>query len=196
MKQQQEHILREDGLTVIVHRTIKPGRESEFETAMRQFVQFALGFPGHRGIHVIRPGSTVGAYTVVDRFTDAESRHAFTSTPEYAEWMKRLGELTEGTPDIQELSGLEGWFSRPGAPLQTPPRYKMALVTFIGVCLVIAFLNLVLSPFIGNWPYFPNLLIFNACVVTLLTWVVMPVLTRIMRGWLFKKPGDHSATTL
>lgn len=195
MEQQHEHDLREDGLTVVVHRTIKPGREPEFEAAMRQFVHFALGFPGHRGIHVIRPGTATGAYTVVDRFADADSRHAFTSSPEYGQWMQRLGELTQGAPDIQELSGLEGWFSRPGAPLQTPPRYKMALATFIGVCLVIAFLNLVLSPFIGNWPYLPNLLVFNACVVTLLTWVVMPVLTRIMRGWLFKQPGGPPANT-
>lgn len=178
-------------LTVVVHRRIKPGQEAEFEEAMKRFVNFALGFPGHRGINVIRPATGEHDYIVVDKFADQATRDSFTATAQYKEWMERLGQHTEGSPTIQQLSGLEGWFSRPGQPLQTPPSYKMALVTFIGVCIVIAFLNLVLTPFIKNWAYFPNLLIFNAFVVSLLTWVVMPVLTKILHRWLFKKQGDR-----
>jgi len=52
----------------------------------------------------------------------------------YQEWMNRLGELTEGDARIEELSGLEGWFTLPEhAGLAKPPKYKMALATFLGV---------------------------------------------------------------
>ena len=53
---------------------------------------------------------------------------------EYREWMRRLRELTEGEPYIEELGGLAGWFTPPGGPRIAPPaKIKMALVTFVGV---------------------------------------------------------------
>jgi len=44
-----------DGLTVVVNRRIKPGREAEFEQAMRSFVQFALSSRCFYGCHVAEP---------------------------------------------------------------------------------------------------------------------------------------------
>src|SRR5207253_2829011 len=56
-------------LTVVVRRRVKPGKESEFEAAMHEFIGFALSFPGHLDVHVLRPpASEPRDYTVVDRF--------------------------------------------------------------------------------------------------------------------------------
>ena len=55
------------GLTVVVKRRIRPGREAEFEQTMRSFVQFALAFPGHRGISVLRPAAGSRDYIAVDK---------------------------------------------------------------------------------------------------------------------------------
>jgi uncharacterized protein len=175
----------EDELTVVVRRSIKAGKESEFEQAMRNFVEFALAFPGHRGISVIRP--TAGRdYVVVDRFSDAGSRGSFKASSQYQDWMKRLGELTEGDPRIEELSGLEGWFTLPEDPgLAKPPTYKMAIATFLGVYPVVMALSLTLGPVIQSWPFLLSNAVFNACVVALLTWVVMPLITRMLHRWLF-----------
>lgn len=177
-------------LTVVVRRTIKDGQEHDFEESMKKFVNFALSFEGHRGINIIRPSQGNREYVVVDRFLDRDSRDRFTSSPEYREWMDCLGEYTEGTAHIQEMSGLDAWFNDPGKPLLTPPQYKTAIATWIGVCIVIFFLNAVLAPYIENWAYIPNALVFNACVVTLLTWVVMPLITKLLRNWLFNKNDD------
>ena len=100
--------------------------------------------------------------------------------------MNRLGELTEGDPRIEELSGLEGWFTLPEHPgLAKPPKYKMALATFLGVFPVAMGLNLTLGPAIRPWHFVLSSAIFNACVVILLTWVVMPLVTRALHRWLF-----------
>jgi len=57
----------EQPITVVVRRRVKPGHEAEFETAMREFIGFALASPGHLDIHVLRPAATGPAdYTVVD----------------------------------------------------------------------------------------------------------------------------------
>ena len=175
-----------DELTVVVKRRIRPGKESEFEQRMQGFVQFAMAFPGHRGISVLRPSGGGRDYIVVDKFSDASSRGSFKASSQYQDWMSRLGELTEGDPRIEELSGLEGWFTLPEDPgLAKPPKYKMAIATFLGVFPVVMGLSLTLGPAIRSWPFVLSNAIFNACVVALLTWVVMPLITRMLHRWLF-----------
>ena len=108
---------------MIVRRRVRRGAEQAFEAAMREFIGFALAFPGNQGINVLRPDAgTSSVYTVVDRFADPAARHAFKMTPEYAAWMKRLGELTDGDPQIQEIGGLGGWFTPPGLSRETGSR--------------------------------------------------------------------------
>src|SRR5438046_4517052 len=127
--------LDEEPLTVVVRRRVKAGREAEFETAMREFIGFALASPGHLDIHVLRPAATGPAdYTVVDKFETAEARRVFKETAAYQQWMQRLSALTEGDPQIKEMGGLAGWFTLPERPQAPPPaKYKMALVSFLGV---------------------------------------------------------------
>ena len=60
----------------------------------------------------------------------------------------------------------------------------MAAATFLGVFPVAMVLNLTLGPVIRSWPFIVSNAVFNACVVALLTWVVMPIVTRILRRWL------------
>ena len=181
-----------DPVTVVVRRRVKPGAEVEFERAMREFVGFALAFPGNRGIDVLRPqpgGSR--QYTVVDRFADWNARNAFKESPDYRAWMARLSEFTEHDTYIEERDGLGGWFTPPEAPKPAPPaRLKMALVTFVGVYPLTSSL-----PVLGNWllptwhPLLVNVLVTGA-IVAALTWIIMPVLTRVFARWLFAgKPG-------
>jgi antibiotic biosynthesis monooxygenase (ABM) superfamily enzyme len=174
-------------VTVVVRRRTRPGCEADFEQAMREFIAFALASPGNLGIHVIRSEQThPREYTVVDRFADADSRRSFTSSDAYHEWMLRLRELTVADPLIEEMHGLSGWFTLPDQPhAHPPPKPKMALVTFLGVYP----LTSVLPPFFGGllpaWhPLLRNVLV-TGLIVTLLTWVVMPILTRLLRRWLF-----------
>lgn len=174
-------------VTVVVRRRTKPGCEQPFEQAMQQFITFALSSPGNRGIHVLRSEeSNPREYTVVDRFSDADTRRAFTETDTYRDWMTRLREFTEGDPHIAEMEGLAGWFTLPDKPgHRPPPKPKMALVTFLGVYP----LTSILPPFFGKllpeWhPLLRNVLV-TGLIVALLTWVVMPNLTKLFRHWLW-----------
>ena len=171
----------------MVRRRVKRGVEGAFERAMREFVAFALTFPGNHGIDVLRPvpgGSRV--YTVVGRFVDRTARNAFMDAPDYRSWMARLGELTEEDPYVEERDGLGGWFTPPDAQCPRPPaRIKMAAVTLLGVYPLTSSL-----PKLGGWllpTWHPLLLgvLVSAIIVASLTWIVMPILTRIFARWLF-----------
>ena len=84
----------------------------------------------------------------------------------------------------REMTGLEAWFRSPQNP---PPRWKMAVATYLGVVPVIMGLSLTIGPVVRSWNFILNNLVFNACVVALLTWVVMPLITRILHRWLHSK---------
>jgi uncharacterized protein len=175
-----------DPVTVVVRRRVKPGSEAAFESAMQEFIGFALAFPGNRGIHALRSGEH--EYTVVDRFADARSRQAFKEMPKYRDWMQRLRELSEAEPYIEEHAGLGGWFTLPGAArASAPSQLKMALVTFLGVLPLTGALLAVLPSVLPGWhPQAVNV-VMSVLVVTLLTWPVMPLLTRLFASWLYGK---------
>ncbi len=174
-------------VTVVVRRRTRPGCEADFEQAMREFITFAVAFPGNRGIHVLRSEqANPREYTVVDRFADMAARRAFTASESYKDWMVRLRALTEEEPHIEELGGTSGWFSLPENPRATPPpKWKMALVTMLGVYPLTSLLPPLgrqLMP--GIHPLLVNVVV-TATVVACLTWLIMPNLTRAFRPWLF-----------
>ena len=105
-------------------------------------------------------------------------------SPEYLGWNQLAVELTEGTGRTEELCGLESWFTLPGTPLRPLPKWKMAMATFAGVFPTAAMLNLTLGRAIQSWPFILGSAIFNACMVSLLTWAVMPLVTRALHDWL------------
>ena len=63
----------------------------------------------------------------------------------------------------------------------------MAVATFIGVLPLAMILTLTIGPMIREWPFVIRNAVFNACVVALLTWAVMPLITRALHAWLHGK---------
>ncbi|HYR50914.1 MAG TPA: antibiotic biosynthesis monooxygenase [Candidatus Eisenbacteria bacterium] len=178
---------KQEPVTVVLRRRVKPGAEAAFEEAMRQLIQFARSFPGSRGIDVVRPHSG-GAreYTIIHHFADLEARRAFKESADYRQWMSRLRDLTEHDPYITEQAGLGGWFTPPEEPRPSPPaRVKMALVTFLGAYPLMSTLQPLLAFLLPGWHPLLRNVVAAAVAVASLTWLVMPLLTRIFAGWLF-----------
>jgi len=173
-------------VTAIVRRRIKAGCERDFESLMQEFMTFVLRHPGHLGINVIRPSAGSREYTVLDRFATEEHRRGFTGSPEYRDWMSRLREVSEAEPDIDERGGLAFWFTLPNRPpRKAPPKIKMAALTFFGVYPLSMLYPALLAPLTNDWPLWIKGALIAALLVTSLTWIVMPALTRAFERWLF-----------
>ena len=127
------------------------------------------------------PGSDTREYGILRTFANEQERDSFYDSPMFKEWDERARKLTEGEPRYRQLHGLEAWFRSPHDP---PPRWKMAAATFLGVFPVAMILNLSLGRAIRSWPFVISSALFSACMVVLLTWVVMPLVTRALQGWL------------
>ncbi len=177
----------QEPVTVVLRRRVKPGAEAAFERAMRQLIQFALSFPGSRGIDVVRPqpGGT-REYTFIHHFADLDARRAFKGSADYRQWMSRLRDLTEHDPYITEQAGLGGWFTPPEEPRPSPPaRVKMALVTLLGAYPLTSILPPLVALLLPEWHPLLRSVVATAAAIASLTWLVMPLLTRVFAGWLF-----------
>jgi antibiotic biosynthesis monooxygenase (ABM) superfamily enzyme len=187
-RRQQRFAMSDDApVTVTIRRHVKRGREGAFEEALREFIPQALRFPGHLGVQVLQPmPGAAPEWVVVIKFQSRPHYDAFRASPEYTGWCAQLLELLEAEPVYQEQCGLESWFALPGAVSQPVlPRWKMALVTWLGVNVAVIGLVYLLDPAIGAWHRVLQLLFINTLVVVLLTWVLMPLLTRLFRPWLY-----------
>lgn len=171
-------------------RTVKQGYQGSFEAALHDFIAASFHSEGQLGVHVIRPAPGTGSreYGIVRRFSSAEARDSFYASRLFHDWEEAVAPMVEGGPVRQELSGLEAWFSLPGhAAARQPARWKMALVTLAGVYPVSILVPWLLHPVINALhPLLQTFLIAVGIVVTL-TWVVMPVLVKILRPWLYPR---------
>jgi hypothetical protein len=180
-------------VTVAVTRIVKPGCEEAFEQALHDFVQDSLHLPGQLGVHILRPppGSGSREYGILRRFENAEARDEFYRSPLFEEWKQKVDGLVEGEPRYERLSGLETWFTLPGQrAIVPPPRWKMALMTLLGVYPASLLLGVTVGKWVKGWPISVSSLVIGALMVILLTWALMPQLTRLFKAWLYPNTGN------
>jgi antibiotic biosynthesis monooxygenase (ABM) superfamily enzyme len=76
-----------------------------------------------------------------------------------------------------------------------PPRYKMALLSWVGAYAVITGILSVLGPTMATWPLLLRTLLLSVLMVAAMTWLVVPAMTRVFRGWLAPSPRRRRRST-
>jgi antibiotic biosynthesis monooxygenase (ABM) superfamily enzyme len=169
-------------LTVIVTWRVRKGREREFEAWRHEIADAALAFPGHMEVNVIRTSAGGQEYVVVFRFDTYEHLRTWQESDVRRKLLKRAEPFREKEPSYRMQSGLEFWFAPPDTA--SPPRWKMALVTVVGVWPASMLVPWLLNPLINKLPSVLQALLVAVGIVILLTWVIMPVLVNILKRWL------------
>ncbi len=173
-------------VTVLVTRTVKEGREADYEAWVTGVSAVASAFSGHRGVHVVRPRDGSRVYTLVFRFDSAAQLEAWEASPERRVWVERVEDLCTDTR-VQQLTGMEGWFEIPAPGLGPPPRWKMAVVTFGVAFPTIQTLQTLLLPLLDPLPVLARGAVLGLAMVLFLTYVAMPFVTRRLSAWLYPK---------
>src|SRR5215468_2863357 len=149
-------------VTATVTRRVKPVHEDAYEQFLAGISGAAKAFPGYLGEEVFRPaGGPGGEYRIVYRFDSPAHLRAWLDSPERAAWLAP---------------------AEPGAP---PPPYKMAILTWAAIFPLITLVVLASAPLIGPWPLAARLAVTTLVTVSVMTWVVMPRVTRLLRRWLY-----------
>ncbi len=181
-------------VTVIVKRIAKKNKIKEFEEWLLGISTEVSRQEGSMGIDIIRPtDKSKLEYVVIFRFNNYETLTKWGNSSIRNEWLKKGRELVEADSHVQKLSGLEFWFTpyyndkSSILALRPPPRYKMVIVTIP----VISILLTTLVPQIHTLTEMLSIpfqlrLIGITITVLLMTYLIMPFLTKLLRPWLFK----------
>ncbi len=181
-------------VTVVVTRKAKKGKITEFEEWMDGIIHEAMKFEGHMGVNIIRPSdlSSNPEYVIVFRFNTYENLAKWESSDIRKEWLKKSADVTEGEPKTEIQTGLEFWFTplarnRNNEQVLLPPRYKMAIVTGGVVFVLLSTLLPQIRQLTATLPALISTLVGVAVMVLLMTYVIMPLVTKLLKPWLSKK---------
>ncbi|MGB3401373.1 MAG: antibiotic biosynthesis monooxygenase [Microcoleaceae cyanobacterium] len=176
-------------VTVTVKRRVKPGCEKAFEDFLTGIINASLTFQGHLGTNVFRPTDPQDSeYLIVFKFDKQSNLKRWDESECRKQWMARGDALIVGSPQFEIITGLETWFTLgTQKPIVPPPKHKMAAVTWLAIFPLINIINPLLSPI--TTPLHPILRSFvtTAILVPLMTYVVMPRMTRLFAHWLYPK---------
>ena len=177
---------------VAITRTVKSGCEASFEKAVLKFFAHSQEAESTLGAQLLRPltGTQSRTYGILRSFASERDREAFYQSEHFQRWQTEVAPLVEGDYSRHELNGLEAFFNEP-ARIQDPPLWKMAVVTWLGVWpTVFAVSSIGGRWLLSGWPFWLAVGIETLAVVAILTWGVMPVLTRWFKPWLTSAAGS------
>lgn len=176
-------------VTIVVRRRVRRGYEAAYEAWLERLIKGAAQMTGYVGAVVQRPREgEEPVYTSVFRFRDLETLEAFETSELRRRALAEVTELVEADAVWSRLTGLEMWFTPPaGTVVPQPSRLRMALVMIVVVYVLVLSLGKLVGLVMSAAPMPVRLLVTIAVEVFLMTYVLMPRLTRWLARWIYPK---------
>jgi uncharacterized protein len=174
-------------VTVDVIQQVKLGYEAEFERVLSDLIEAARNFSGYLGVNVFRPIDRHNLeYRIVFKFDRLSNLKHWEDSAIRHQLLENIKRSTVGESRFTRLTGLETWFAlSPVVAIVPPPRYKMLVVSFLAIFPLINLLNWVLEPLLKSLPLFLRSSIVILVMLSLMTYVVMPWMTKLFSKWLY-----------
>ena len=170
-------------MTVLEGRTLQPGHEDDYHDWVHRTIAASERFRGVRGITVLAPeaGRPGERYLVLSLVNEAAKR----TWQQSEEWTRLKQEgATFSTPHVQRATGMEPWLVLPDQGVTTPPKWKMSIAVIPPAYVIGLAVVLLTDAFLGNWPFLASFLAVTVCLGFLLTYVGIPLSTRLLHTWL------------
>jgi antibiotic biosynthesis monooxygenase (ABM) superfamily enzyme len=172
---------------VITH-TIKTGEEKRYEQWTKEILSASSTYPGYLGREVFRPPAGSRKYTIIVRFDTDEHLRDWIDSDARRDFISRASDLLEKGDQNEIRTGVDFWFTPEGT--RAPKAWKQFLLTTSAVYPLSLIIPRLLAPLFRvtpplGYPLVANLMV--AIILTgLLTFVIMPNYTRLVRRWLYK----------
>jgi antibiotic biosynthesis monooxygenase (ABM) superfamily enzyme len=179
--------------SVIVHQ-VPPAAAERFLAHQEELTRAVESFPGYQATEVYPPNEPKGTeWVVVIHFTDAATLKGWLDAPVRAEWIEKVHKEIGTFRQETLATGFGAWFTKPTP--SGPPGWKMVLTVLLGLYPTVIFLTLTVGRITNPWGMAISMLIGNAMSVSMLQYMIMPVLTRVFAWWIHANgPGDGQKT--
>ena len=174
----------ENQIGVAVTRCLPQANVSQFERGLCELVHVASSQPGHISAEILR--GTVGPegrwYYIVYRFSSETNLRAWEISRQRKSTVESLDPLAIDA-GRQGLTGMEAWFDLHPS-LAPPPRFRMAILTLIGIWPLVSVVLWLLAPHLTALPFLLRTAVNSTVLVIAMTYWVMPWLVRLADRWL------------
>lgn len=184
-----------DLVTVVVAHHVPADDEAAFLAWQHRMTDAERRSPGHRGTELHPPVAGVqDDWVAVTRFATEHDLETWLDSPERAHLIRESERFRHFR--LQRVPASFGsWFPTTGASGPVTPSWKTALSVLVGLYPTVVLLTLGLSALWPTAPLWAALLVGNVASVSVLTWVVMPLVTRALGRWLEPAPGAPQPRT-
>jgi antibiotic biosynthesis monooxygenase (ABM) superfamily enzyme len=176
-------------VTAVIRHHIRPDAVAGYEAWLKRIVPVAERFPGHRGVHIIRPPAGGSLYTVTIRFDSVLHADDWFQSSARRELLDEAAPLLDNEEQVQTVTGLEFWFDAAAGAKQVR-RYKQFLLTLAVIFPLTIIVPAVVERVARAVPVLNDFylahFVTSAIVVALMAYVVMPRVTRWLGPWLYR----------
>jgi antibiotic biosynthesis monooxygenase (ABM) superfamily enzyme len=183
-----------DSVTVVVSRKVKSGYEFQYENWLKRLLEEAKSMKGYMGAAVQKPAPGTTEYTSVFRFDNVENLRKFEESEIRTRYLREVVDYVEADAIWKKFSGLEFWFSPPtGTIVPQPSRFRMALVMIVVVYGLVISIGQLVSSLVGEViPSYVRLFITISIEIFLMTFILMPRLTKLLAKWIYPSSSPIS----
>ncbi|MTG90683.1 antibiotic biosynthesis monooxygenase [Cellulosimicrobium sp. BIT-GX5] len=185
-------------VTVAIERRVAPENVPAVTRWVQAGVNLANRYPGFLGSGWVRASAGSHDWHMLYRFADAATLDAWQTSAERREWLAQGRGLVEETR-VEHRTGIEGWFDAPAASPAAapgadpapappaPPRWKQSVSIWLGFFPVNLAFTLLVGALVPAWddvPVVPRVLATTLVLTPVMTYLVLPRVTRLLAPWL------------
>jgi antibiotic biosynthesis monooxygenase (ABM) superfamily enzyme len=186
--------MNDESVTVVVTRKVKRGHEADYERWLERLLEEAKSLNGYLGTTVQKPPPGSTEYTSIFRFDTVGNLRKFEESEMRARYLREVIDYVEADAVWKRFSGLEFWFVPPkGAVIPQPSRFRMALVMIGVVFVLVVSIGQLVAIVAGELPPYVRLFVTISVEIFLMTYVIMPRITRLLAKWIYPYPKTTTA---
>jgi antibiotic biosynthesis monooxygenase (ABM) superfamily enzyme len=178
-------------VTVSVTRHVDPEHADQILAWIQAGFTLAERFPGFLGSGWVRPSTRSDEWHMLYRFDSAESLAGWEASSQRRWWLDSAQGLV-GESRKERRTGIEGWFDEPRAddvedlrPMPAaPPRWKQAVMIWFAFFPLSLLMSWALARVVPGLPLVARVLASTVLMTPIMTYVVLPQLTRRLEWWL------------
>jgi antibiotic biosynthesis monooxygenase (ABM) superfamily enzyme len=172
-------------VTVVFSQRIAAANEAAFVKLHADVVDRLRGFEGFLGSDLFPPVDGIqDEHVIVASFASRSDLDRWLDSGVRQDWLDRVEQLIEGDRTMNVVGGFGGWFpahpARPGGP----KRWKQAVAVLIALFPTVLVITVIRNAIAPNMNLVLSILVGNIISVAILSFLLMPRLTRMMAPWL------------
>ncbi len=174
-------------ITVLINRLVPQAGEEAFAEKLKALLRDFERFPGASGSRLFR--RSVGGsveFSILQHFASQSDHDAWLASPEFERWRCEVAPPVPTPDHVRRYSGMDAFFVSAKAP-DAPPRWKMAVLLLVVVYPLSLAISTWGAPALSALPELVGSFLTSVFMVWLMTYVLVPMLTKVFQSWL--QPG-------